>query len=139
MNIFASASHTDSSPCFHSSSQRGGANLSLLMFVLLVAVSGYAAAQYVPVAMRARIFQDTMQTKVNQAAVTNRPTDWLITQLRADLQDAHLPEDALVNVSQSERRIIANVQFTKSIPLPGYIYQYDFNYSVRSGSFLAGQ
>ena len=117
--------------------ERGGSRLSLLIALLLIVVVGYSLAQYVPVAWNARLFQDVMQSKVDQAAALGKPTSWVTTQLRADMEDYDVPPGAFLNVQNRDNRIEATVRYEQPVALPGYIYHYKFDQSVRSSGFLS--
>ncbi len=122
---------------FHDNEQ-GGSRLSFLIAMLLLVVVGYSLTQYVPVAWNARLFQDVMQSKVDQAAALSKPTAWVTTQLRADMEDYDIPPGASVNVQQRDNRIEAVVRYDQPVALPGYIYHYKFDHAARSSSFLSG-
>ena len=108
--------------------ERGGSRLGFLVTLLLIALAGYSLMQYVPVAWNARLFRDVMQSKVDQAAALSKPTSWVTTQLRADMEDYSIPPGALVNVQRRDNRIEAVVRYDQPVALPGYIYHYQFEH-----------
>lgn len=112
--------------------------MSFLITILLLVVVGYSLMQYVPVAWNARLFRDVMQSKVDQAAALGKPTAWVTTQLRADMEDYDIPPGALVSVQSRDNRIEAVVRYDQPVALPGYIYHYKFDYAARSSGFLSG-
>ena len=102
----------------------------------MLAVVAYVGYQYVPVAIRAYQFKDLMQQTVDKAAALGQGGEWVKTQLKASYADFGVPPDAVVNSAQREGRVEASVQFTRPIPLPFYIYQYNFDHTVRSSELL---
>ena len=116
--------------------QRGGSRLSLLIILFLLAVVGYSAYQYVPVAYQASVYKVFMQDTVNNAQAKGQGADWVEKQLRASASDYGVPDGATINVQQHDNRIEAHVQYTRPVPLPGYVYQYNFDHTVISNRFL---
>ena len=112
--------------------ERGEARVKFLVTIALLAVVAYAAYQYVPVAIRAYQFKDSMQQTVDKAAALGQRDEWVKTQLKAGFADYGVPPDAVITSSQREGRLEARVQFTQAIPLPFYIYQYNFDHTVKS-------
>lgn len=125
---------------FDFSGERGGSRLQLLVTGLIIAVTVYAGAQYIPVAYNATAFKEVMQRKVNEASLTSRPgqtpTEWTEAQVRAASPDYSLPTDALIDAEARDRRISLRVQYTKPIALPFYVYNYRFDHTVTSSSFF---
>jgi hypothetical protein len=116
----------------------GGARLNFIMIVAVIALVGYSAYNYAPVAYNAFLFKDFMQETVNKAAYPPGQTnDWVAQQLRSAATDYKLPPDMSVNVQREEGRIAARVQWSRPVQLPGYIYDYKFDYTVRSNGFIS--
>ena len=44
--------------------------------------------------------------------------------------------NAIIAPAQKDNRIEVRVQFTRPISFPGYTYNYDFDYTAKSGAFL---
>lgn len=117
------------------SDERGGARLNFLIVAVIIAVVGYALYQYVPVAYQAFLYKDYMQETVTKASYPPvQTTAWVEQQLRAGAKDYNLPPNMAVNVQSVNGRIEARVQWTRPITLPGYVYQYQFDHTVRSGA-----
>jgi len=115
----------------------GGARLNFLIVVALIAVVGYAAYNYAPVAYNAFLFKDFMQETVNKAAYPpGQPMSWVEAQLRAKAEEYDLPDDASYSVKNEDNHIVARVQWTRPIPMPGFVYDYDFDHTVRSSGFI---
>jgi hypothetical protein len=117
-------------------SERGGAGIKLLIFIAVVAIVGYAAYMYIPVAVDAYYFKDTMQNKVNLAAAQGYDTAWLADQIGKSKTEYHVPDEAVVTPTQNEGRMQVRVQFSRPISFPGFTYNYDFDYTAQSTSFL---
>ena len=116
--------------------ERGGSRLNLIITLVIIGLIAYAAYQYLPVSYHAYLFKDTMQETVNLAAGAGRETDWVKNRLRESAAENDLPPDALIDVQTREGRIEARVRWTRNITLPGYIYQYNFDHTATSSTFL---
>jgi hypothetical protein len=117
-------------------SERGGAQLKLIIFIAIVAIAAYAAYMYIPVAVDAYYFKDAMQNKVNLAAAQGDDTAWLADQVSKSKGEYHVPDDAVITPTQNEGRVQCRVQFSRPISFPGFTYNYDFDYTAQSTSFL---
>ena len=117
--------------------QHGGARFNFVVVILLIAFAVYSAYNYAPVWYKAYRFKDYMQETVNKAAYPpGQTSDWVTQQLRAGAKEFELPEDAEINVQKEEGRISARVTWTESVQLPAYVYEYDFDHTVRSSGFI---
>src|SRR5215210_7529060 len=116
--------------------ERGGARLKLVIFLAVVAIVGYVGYMYVPVAIDAYYFKDTMQNQVNMAAAQGHDAAWLADQVSKSKSQYNVPEDAVITPAQKEGRMEVRVQFTRPISFPGYTYNYDFDYTAQSTTFL---
>ena len=117
--------------------QRGGARFNFVVIILIIALAAYSAYNYAPVAYNAYLYKDFMQETVNKAAYPPpKSHEWVRQQLRSAAADFGVPEDADIKVQSEEGRIVARVTWTRPIPLPGYVYEYDFDYTARSSGFI---
>lgn len=117
--------------------ERGGARFNFIIVILIIALAGYSAYNYVPVAYNSYLYKDLMQETVNRAAYPPiKSNEWVAQQLRDAAKEYDLPDDADIKVQNENGRIVAHVTWTRSIPLPGYVYDYDFDHSVRSSGFI---
>jgi len=112
--------------------ERGGARLNFLLVMVVIAAVIYVGAQYVPAAYRAWAFKQFVQDIVNDAALTNKPNDWVEQQLRRGFEEHDVPEDATVKVVREGRHITAIVQYTQPISLLVTEYDYAFDTTARS-------
>lgn len=117
-------------------SEQGGARLNLIIALVLFAIVGYAAYLYIPVAVDAYYFKDAMQNKVNLAAAQGYDAAWIGDQLSKSKSEYHVPDDAVITPSQAEGRMQVRVQFTRPISFPGYTFNYNFDYTALSTSFI---
>ena len=101
--------------------------------MIAVVYSGYL---YVPVAYQAYAFKDMMQTKADAAAAQGFDANWIREQLVKSEPDYGVPSDAVITPVASEGRMQVRVQFTRPISFPGYTYNYEFDQTVKSGTFL---
>jgi hypothetical protein len=114
----------------------GGARLKLIVFMIIFGVILYAGYLYIPVAVDAYYYKDTMQNLVNQAAATGNSADWLKEQLIKNGPDYHVPSNAAITAGVQDKRWTAHVQFTRPITTPVYTYNYEFDHTAQSTTFL---
>lgn len=116
--------------------ERGGARLKLIIFLAVIAIVGYAGYMYIPVAIDAYYFKDAMQNKVNLAAAQGYDGAWLADQISKSKAEHNVPDDAVITPAQREGRVEVRVQFTRPISTPLFTYNYDFDYTAQSTTFL---
>ncbi len=117
--------------------QRGGARINFVVILLIIALAVYSAYTYAPVAYNAYLYKDYMQETVNRAAYPPaKSSNWVAQQLREAGKEYGLPADADIKVENEDGHIAAHVTFTRSIQLPGYVYEYDFDHTARSSGFI---
>ena len=117
-------------------SESGGARLKLVIALAIIAVVAYVGYNYIPVAVDAYYFKDAMQNKVNLAAAQGYDASWVSDQLSKGKAEFHVPDDAVISPAQKDGRMEVRVQFTRPIPFPGFTYNYNFDYTAQSTSFL---
>ncbi len=118
------------------SSERGGARLKLIVAILVFVAVGYSLYLYVPVAIDAYYFKDAMQTKVDLAATQGFEPVWITDQLEKSKAEFNVPPDAIITPSKSDNRLAVRVQFTRPISFPGFTYNYEFDHTAKSTTFL---
>lgn len=116
--------------------ERGGARLKFIIAITVFAVVVYVGYLYIPVAVDAYYFKDVMQNKVDMAATQGYETSWVADQLIKSRPEYHVPENAIITPARNENRIEVRVQFTRPISFPGYTYNYEFDYTAKSTTFL---
>lgn len=118
-------------------SELGGSRVNFLIVLLVIVVAFYCGAQYAPVAYRALVFRDFMQETVNKAAFPpGQPITWIESQLRSNARENELPDNMSINIQNQNGQLVARVQWVKPIPLPGYVYEYKFDHTAKSGTFI---
>lgn len=118
------------------SNERGGARFNFLIVIALIGSVVYAGSRYVPVAYQAYLFKDLMYEKVTFAAATGKPAEWIARELKNDMGEYGVPPDAAIKVQQRDGRLEAHAQWTRPVELPGFVYQYNFDHTTRSDSWL---
>jgi hypothetical protein len=118
------------------SSERGGARLKLIIVLLVFVAVGYAGYLYVPVAIDAYYFKDVMQNKVDQAAAQGNEPSWITDQLEKSKAEFHVPPEAIITPGKADNRLQVRVQFIRPIPFPGFTYNYEFDHTAKSTTFL---
>ena len=120
--------------------ERGGARINLLLFAAFAALVGYGAYNYAIVAYRAFIFKDFMQETVDKAAYApGQPLNWIETQLRAKAEELDLPDDAAYTVQNQDNHLAARVRWTRPVPMPGFVYVYEFDHTAKSSSLVGAR
>lgn len=117
-------------------SEKGGARAKLIIFLAIFALIIYVGYMYIPVAIDAYYFKDVMQSKVDLAAAQGYDSSWVRDQLVKLGPEYHVPPDAAITAGQNDNRVEVHVQFTRPISFPAYTYNYKFDETVRSGTFL---
>ena len=124
----------------HRAGELGGSRLNFIVVALIIALIGYATYNYAPVAYNAYLYKDFMQETVNKAAYPpGQPNEWVTMQLRAAAKEYNLPENTLINVQKEDGRLTVRVQWSRPVKLPGFIYDYQFDHTVRSSGFINPQ
>ena len=117
--------------------EMGASRLNLIIILAVLALGAYSAYNYAPVSYHAFLFKDFMQDTVNKAAYSSgQSNEWVTQQFRKAAKEYDLPEDAYINVQKEGGQIVARVQWTRPVKLPGYTYQYTFDHTVRSSGFI---
>ena len=120
----------------HNRGERGGARLKFTIFLVIVIIAAYAGYMYIPVAIDAYYFKDAMQNKVNLAAAQGYDGAWLTEQISKSKAEHNVPDNAVITPAQREGRVEVRVQFTRPISTPVFTYNYDFDYTAQSTTFL---
>jgi hypothetical protein len=120
--------------------EAGGSRLNFLIIAVIIALVAYSAYNYAPVAYNAFLFKDAIQETVNKAAFPPGQTaEWVSQQIRAQAKEYDVPPNVVVNVTTEAGQIVARVQWTRPVRLPGYTYQYTFDHTARSSGFINQQ
>ena len=120
-------------------SEQGGARLKFLIVAAIIAGGFYVGYQFIPVAYQAVYLKDLMQHNVDTAAALGKPPSWIKEQLVKNSVDYGIPADATIEPQQQDNRMEVKVHFTKPIEFPGYVYNYEFDHTARSSTFLSGK
>jgi len=118
------------------SNESGGARLKFIIAITVFAVVVYVGYMYVPVAVDAYYFKDAMQNKVNAAATQGYETNWVKDQLEKSKAEFNVPPEAIIAPGRQDNQMLVRVQFTRPISFPGYTYNYEFDYTAKSTTFL---
>ena len=121
--------------------ERGAARLKLIIVLVVVAVVGYMGFQYIPVAYQAYTFKKYMDDTAEKAAVLSMATEqkgaWIENQLRSNGKDYGVPPEAKITSIYQENMMQITVRFTRPLNLlPGFTYQYNFDHTAKSSTFL---
>jgi hypothetical protein len=118
-------------------SERGGARLKFLIVATIIAIVAYAGYQFVPIGYQAYQLKDLMQHDVDAAAAMGKPDSWVKEQLVKGSAEYGIPADAVISTQTQANRMEVRVQFKKPVEFPGYTYDYEFDYTARSSTFLS--
>ena len=117
-------------------SERGGARLKFLIVVAMIAAVAYAGYQFIPIAYQAYQLKDLMQHDVDTAVATGKSSAWVQDQLVKSSEEYGIPANAVITPSQQDNRMQVRVQFTKPVEFPGFVYNYEFDHTAKSSTFL---
>lgn len=117
--------------------ERGGTRLTFLIVVALLVGGGYFAYNYIPVAYSGAKYKEEMQRAVDQAAAMGRGVDWINSEITKAGQLNDVPAGAEVRVDKlGQGGYRATAKYTHPINLVFFNYNYNFEESVTSSSFL---
>jgi hypothetical protein len=117
--------------------EHGSSRLNFLISMAIIAAVAYAGYQYVPVAYQASQLKVFMQDTVDNAVITGKDARWAEDQLRRNLATYGAPSDARITVANNESRLEAHVEYSVKVPLLVTTYQYVFDHTTRSSSYLS--
>ncbi len=117
-------------------SEQGGARLKFLIVVAIIAIVAYAGYQFIPISYQAYQLKDLMQHDVDAAVALGKPDTWIREQLLKSSPEYGIPADAVISTQLQNNRMEVRVQFTKPIEFPGFVYDYEFDHTARSTTFL---
>ena len=122
------------------SGERGQGRLKFLIVMLVLISIGYSLYLYVPIAYDGYVLKDYMQHEVDVAAASGYDENWLKTQLTKSGKDYNIPVNAEIVPARAEGRWQLTVKYTRQIQFPGgYVYDYNFDQTVKSTQFLVGK
>jgi hypothetical protein len=110
--------------------------LKFLIVAVVLGLLAYSGYVFLPVAYDARYYKDEMQHFADVASVSGYPSTWVKDQLSKKAAEYNVPSDAVITVTQAENRVVVRVQFTRPVQFPAYTYNYDFDQTVKSTTFL---
>jgi hypothetical protein len=119
------------------SGERGSASLKFVIVMALLGTCAYAGYLYVPVAFQANAYKDLMQHYVDVASSQGYSAAWISEQLTKNAPEYGIPENAIITPVLRDQRMEVRVQFVREIEFPGYPYNYEFDQTVRSTTFLS--
>lgn len=121
--------------------ERGAGRLKLILVLAVVGVIAYMGFQYIPVAYQAYTFRKLMDKSAEKAAASTLATDqkgsWIENELRTSAKDHGVPPDARITHVFQGNQMEVTVKFTRPINLlPGFTYNYNFEHTAKSSTFL---
>ena len=116
--------------------ERGSARLKFLMVMAVIGIVAYTAYVYVPVAYQAYMLKDVMQHNVDLAVTQGYPASWVRDQLIKAGKEYGVPPEAVIEPTQRENRMEVRIQFVRPIEFPGFTYQYNFDHTAKSTTFI---
>jgi hypothetical protein len=117
--------------------EHGGARLKFLVVIAIIALVAYTGYLFIPVAYQAFRFKDLMQNEVDAAVAMGRSPSWVKEQLVKSSSEYGIPADAIITPTQEDNRMVVRVQYTQPIEFPGYVYNYEFDHTAKSATFLS--
>lgn len=105
--------------------------------MVVIVTSAYAGYLYVPVAFKAHNYKDVMQHYADVAGASGYTPAWAGEQLVKIGPEYDVPPNAVVTPATRDQRVEIRVQFVRPIEFPGYTYNYEFDYTVKSTAFFS--
>ena len=118
-------------------SEHGGARLKFIIVVAIIAIVAYAGYQFVPVFYQAYQIKDLMKHEVDAAVALGKPPSWITEQLVRIGPEYGIPKDAVITPTVQDNRVELRVQYRQPIEFPGYVYDYEFDNTVKSSNFFS--
>ena len=118
-------------------SEQGGARLKFLIVITIIFMGAYSAYQFIPLAYQSYQLKDKMQHDVDTAGALGKPASWVQEQLVKSSEEYGIPSTALITPLQEDNRVQVRVQFVRPIEFPGFVYNYEFDYTAKSATFLS--
>jgi hypothetical protein len=118
-------------------SERGGARLKFLIVVAIIACVAYAGYQFIPIAYQSYQLKDLMQHDVDTAVALGKPDTWIRDQLVKSSAEYGIPADAVIAPQMQDNRMEVRVKFTRPVEFPGFTYNYEFDHTAKSATFLS--
>jgi hypothetical protein len=117
-------------------SEQGGARLKFVIVITIIAIVAYVGYQFIPVLYQSYQLKDLMQHDVDAAVAMGKPDSWIREQLVKSSADYGIPADAVIAPQMQDSRMVVRVQFKRPVEFPGYTYDYEFDYTAKSSTFL---
>jgi hypothetical protein len=118
-------------------SERGSARLKFIVVIAIIGMVAYAGYQFIPVFYQAYQIRDLMQHEVDTAVALGKPTSWITEQLVKSGPEYGIPADAVITPTQQDARLELRLQYRQPVEFPGFVYNYDFDHTVKSSNFLS--
>jgi flagellar basal body-associated protein FliL len=118
------------------SRERGSARLQFLIVLVVIVTCAYAGYLYIPVAFKAHNYKDVMQHYADVAGASGYTAAWAGEQVVKIGPEYDVPLNAVVTPALRDQRVEIRVQFVRPIEFPGYTYNYEFDYTVKSTAFI---
>jgi hypothetical protein len=116
---------------------RGSARLKFIVVIAIIGMVAYAGRQFIPVLYQDYQIRDLMQHEVDAAVALGKPTSWITEQLVKSGPEYGIPADAVITPTQQDARLELRVQYTQPVEFLGYVYNYDFDHTVKSSNFFS--
>lgn len=117
-------------------SERGGARLKFLIVAAIIGAIAYAGYQFIPIFYQAYQIKDLMQHDVDTAVALGKPVSWVQEQLVKSSAEYGIPANAVITPIQQDNRMEVRLQYTLPVEFPGYVYNYEFDYTAKSSMFI---
>ena len=118
-------------------SERGGARLKFLIVVAIIGAVAYAGYQFIPIAYQGYQIKDLMQNYVDTSVALGKPAAWVKEQLVKSSPEYGIPADAIITPTLQDNRMEVRVQYSQPIEFPFFVYNYEFDHTARSSTFLS--
>lgn len=124
-------------------SERGGAGIRLLVFIVAVILLANAGYNFIPIAYRGENFKQEMKAAVLQGVAVPSTYGAPEAVVKSKISNAarvnQLPVEAYIDVKRSNNVVTARVYYMEKVPLLPfgmYDYHYVFDHTVTPGGFM---
>ena len=123
--------------------ERGAARIKFIIILAVVAIIGYMGFQMVPVWYQSSTFKKAMDDSAEMTAASGKSGEWLGSQIKASAKE-YCAAPCSLTISQPpairDGRWSVTVAVKRPVNiLPAWTYNYEFEYTAQSRTFVNPQ
>lgn len=124
------------SPISSRDGERGTARAKFLVIMSVVVILAFVGYEYIPVRFQSSLYKDFVQDTVTKGSAMAKSSDWVKEQLIKNGPEYGVPANATITIEEHEGALQARVQFKRPIQLIVYTYEYEFDETMKSPSWV---